>query len=415
MACSGPGAARCVVEAGAPGGPGARDPFDDDDDDNDDDDGDDVSNGILPDTRHPWFWSKKSSETEAKSPLEKQVTDTREARQQIMNKLTSRFQAPALFADEVKGADKSADPGLYGGGPGAGAAYTRTGASLVREHIARHVDPDPRSRVRWERKMVIRAVRRGTDPFSREPRAARIARTERQYTSKSPWLATSTKKLVHLARQIQGKTLEEALAQMRFSKKKYAQEVKYQLELARDMAIVERGMGLGAAKKDEAKEGGDEKAGEKKVIEIQDKHGRWIKIDDPTRMYVAEAWVNRGPLRGLLAEYRARGATNFLRLPSAGISIVLKEEKTRIREAAEREARKLRRGPWVHLPDRPVSAQRQWYSCHTAGRPRYQKSLHSYPPQHRTPTSDDSRMSRDETRPAELNCRGPRLDPGTQP
>jgi hypothetical protein len=45
-----------------------------------------------------------------------------------------------------------------------------------------------------------------------------------------------------------------------------------------------------------------------------------------------------------------------------GITVILKEEKTRIREAAEREAKKLRQGPWVHLPDRPVTGQRQWYS-----------------------------------------------------
>lgn len=258
-----------------------------------------------------------------------------------MSKLTSRFQAPAMFADEVKGTDKNEDQGPYGGA-GLGGAYTRAGASLVREHMARHADPDPRSRVRWERKMLIRAVQRGTNPWSREPREARIARTERQYTSRSPWLPTSTKKLVHLARQIQGKTLEEALVQMRFSKKKYAQEVKYQLELARDFAIVERGMGLGSVQKKEKEQEGEGKAqqesgendnnnnnaisssssssghgGNGKVIEIQDKNGRWIKIDDPTRMYVAEAWVNRGPVRGILPDYRARGRVNPLRLPSA--------------------------------------------------------------------------------------------------
>ncbi|KAL2178420.1 mitochondrial 54S ribosomal protein uL22m [Thermothelomyces heterothallicus CBS 202.75] len=318
--------------------------------------------------RNQWFWSKKSSSEPqgGGSALEKQVTGTRESRNKLISALTSRIQAPALFADEVKGTDKYVPTGPYSGS-GGGAAHTRVGASLVREHMARHADPDPRSRVRWERKMVIRSLQRGTNPFSREPRAARIARTERQLTSKSPWLATSTKKLVHLARQIQGKTLEDALVQMRFSKKKYAQEVKYQLELARDIAIVERGMGLGSAKK--AQEGGDNNNNNNnnnnnggKVIEIQDKNGKWIKIDDPTRMYVAEAWVNRGPLRGTLPEFRARGRVNFQRLPSASISIVLKEEKTRIREAAEREARKLRQGPWVHLPDRPVSAQRQWYS-----------------------------------------------------
>ena len=48
--------------------------------------------------------------------------------------------------------------------------------------------------------------------------------------------------------------------------------------------------------------------------------------------------------------------------PNTGISVVLKEEKTRIREHKEREAKKLRQGPWVHLPDRPITAQRPYYS-----------------------------------------------------
>jgi hypothetical protein len=45
-----------------------------------------------------------------------------------------------------------------------------------------------------------------------------------------------------------------------------------------------------------------------------------------------------------------------------GIAIRVKEEKTRIREAAEREAKRLRQDPWVHLPDRPINGQQQWYS-----------------------------------------------------
>lgn len=190
----------------------------------------------------------------------------------------------------------------------------------MREHLARAVDPDPRSRVRWERKMVIRQVQRGTDPFSREPRAARIARTERQMTTKSPFLATSTKKLVKLAHQIQGKTVAEALVQMRFSKKKMAQEVRYQLELARDLAVAERGMGLGAKRALAAEgEGEGEASGIQangETVEIQTKDGKWVKIDDPTRMYVAEAWVNRGPWRGKVPDYRARGRVNIKHRPT---------------------------------------------------------------------------------------------------
>ncbi len=67
--------------------------------------------------------------------------------------------------------------------------------------------PDPRSRVRWGARWSSAAVQQGTDPFSRESKAAKIKRTERELLSKSPFLATSVKKLVMLARQIQGKTL----------------------------------------------------------------------------------------------------------------------------------------------------------------------------------------------------------------
>jgi hypothetical protein len=45
-----------------------------------------------------------------------------------------------------------------------------------------------------------------------------------------------------------------------------------------------------------------------------------------------------------------------------GINFVLKEEKTRIREHQEREAKAYRKGPWIPHPDRPVTAQRQHYS-----------------------------------------------------
>ncbi|KAK3291499.1 ribosomal protein L22/L17 [Chaetomium fimeti] len=309
-----------------------------------------------------WFWSRdKKTEAQAPaSPIEKQVSGTQAARQQLLKALNNKpLEGPAIFEDELKEtADKTGtETEEYE------SRRTKTGLSLAREHLSRATDPDPRARVRWERKMVIRQLQRGTDPFSREPRAARIARTEREQTTRSPFMATSTKKLVHLARQIQGKTVSEALVQMRFSKKKYAQEVRYHLEEARDLALVQRGMGLGSAKKKaDGSSGGSGGGGSDKPVEIQTKDGKWIKVDDPTRMYVAEAWVNRGPWRGKIPEYRARGRMNIRKLPSAGISVVLKEEKTRIREAAEREAKKLRHGPWVHLPNRPVTAQRQWYS-----------------------------------------------------
>lgn len=44
------------------------------------------------------------------------------------------------------------------------------------------------------------------------------------------------------------------------------------------------------------------------------------------------------------------------------INMVLKEEKTRIRQHEERVAKEAKKAPWVHLPNRPVTAQRQYYS-----------------------------------------------------
>lgn len=43
-----------------------------------------------------------------------------------------------------------------------------------------------------------------------------------------------------------------------------------------------------------------------------------------------------------------------------GISVVLKEEATRIRQATDREAKRLKEKVWVPLPDRPITAQRQY-------------------------------------------------------
>ncbi|TDZ29010.1 hypothetical protein C8035_v007085 [Colletotrichum spinosum] len=142
----------------------------------------------------------------------------------------------------------------------------------TQETTSFRLDPDPRSRIRWERKKVIQMVRRN----GRVSRSERIAQTEKQITHKSPFLETSVKKLVHLARQIQGKTLDDAILQMTYSKKKMASEVKYQLEEARDLAVVTRGMGLG-------------KAGERssdstslQAIKIRTKDGNTLTVDDPT-------------------------------------------------------------------------------------------------------------------------------------
>lgn len=45
-----------------------------------------------------------------------------------------------------------------------------------------------------------------------------------------------------------------------------------------------------------------------------------------------------------------------------GITVVLKEEKTRIRLYEEREEKLRNRKVWTQLPNRPITAQRQYYS-----------------------------------------------------
>jgi ribosomal protein L22 len=157
------------------------------------------------------------------------------------------------------------------------------------DSMAAALDPDPEARKRWERKMVIREiVKRG-----RLTRAQMLKRQERELLSRSHDFKTSVKKLVPLAKQITGKTVEEAIVQMRFSKKKVARDVKEHLEYAKNEAIVRRGMGLGG-KKDFT------------PLKIQTKDGKRVKVEDPTKLYVAQAWCGKG--RYLESpDYRARG------------------------------------------------------------------------------------------------------------
>ena len=169
--------------------------------------------------------------------------------------------------------------------------------------MAAALNPRPRVRQRWLRKMVIRNVRgRG-----RLNKTEKILRTERSHLSKSPLIKASVKKLYPLARQIAGKPLTEAMVQMRFSKKKAARDVLRHLEIARDEAVVAKGMGLGAV--------GEEKAEDKeKAVVIEDKKGKKRMVKDLSQMYIDEAWVGRGKYEKDL-DYRARGAGYFMNLP----------------------------------------------------------------------------------------------------
>ncbi|KAH0556859.1 hypothetical protein GP486_005353, partial [Trichoglossum hirsutum] len=161
------------------------------------------------------------------------------------------------------------------------------------------LDPQPEQRRRWERKMVIRLVRsRG-----RLSKTAQLKRTEREMLSKSHFFKTSIKKLGPLARQIAGKTVDDAIVQMRFSKKKAAKDVLEHLEHARNEAIVRRGMGLGSVN---GTKGGP--------VQIRLKDGKKKAISDQTQVYIDQAWVGRGSY-GKEPDYRARGQVYMLRPP----------------------------------------------------------------------------------------------------
>ena len=184
--------------------------------------------------------------------------------------------------------------------------------------MAMALDPTPRARRRWERKILIRSIR----TRFRLSKTTRILRTERSSLTKSPMYRTSIKKLGPLARQIAGKTVDDAIIQMRFSKKKVAADVLKHLEYARDEAIVKRGMGLGGVKK--APEVRDEDEGkeveEQKEIVIRDKKGKKRTIKDKTQIYVDQAWVGRGTYSSE-PDYRARGQVYEMRPPTTSMCL----------------------------------------------------------------------------------------------
>lgn len=226
-------------------------------------------------------------------------------------------------------------------------------------HMAQALNPRPAARARWQRRMVIRHIRHG----GRLNKEMTIARTERNHLLRSHFFKTSMKKLAPLARQIAGKSIDEAILQMRFSKKKVAQEVRQHLIQARNEAIVMKGMGLGPGTT-EQNTSLHQDPSETRPLPHQTPAKTYKKGLTPneTDIYVAEAWTNRGPY-GSEPDYRAQGRVYEKRPPHTGISVLLKEEKTRMRQTAEKEARALRKRMekkmWVHLPDRKITTQRQ--------------------------------------------------------
>jgi ribosomal protein L22 len=193
-----------------------------------------------------------------------------------------------------------------------------------------NLDPDPRARMRLQRKLVIKGVKR----HGRMTKAQNIARTERQSVYKSHALPTSTKKMQKVINQIAGKTVSEALTQLRFSPKRIARDVAKGLEIAQNEAILARGMGFGNGR--HALERWEEQRGQgtanvltgsdatarslqprrrprrvpTTTIELKDGSKKMVK--DPSEIYIDQAWVGKGEM-WKSPEFRARGAVNMLR------------------------------------------------------------------------------------------------------
>lgn len=299
---------------------------------------------------------------------EKQKADEEAAMKQ--SQVLGSLAPNSLFADEVSVARKK--------------ATTTTTTTETEDEIedslfsdrnpsnmAVALNPRPNARARWQRRMVIRDIRhRG-----RLTKAMQIARTERSHLSRSHFFKTSMKKLAPLARQIAGKSIDEAITQMRFSNKKAAIDVRQHLITARNEAIVARGMGLpvagsGSATASTAAEDPSitpplptqrANRGLKHVIKVGEDTASKV-VQNQTDIYIAEAWTNRGPY-GQEADYRAKGRINMMRPPYTGLSVLLKEEKTRTREKGEKEAKAIRKrmgkNMWTQLPDRPIVRQSQ--------------------------------------------------------
>lgn len=214
-----------------------------------------------------------------------------------------------IFSDEIEQSRQSGAQRSTTDGSGTGIEQGAPEVFKTKDNTALVLDPDPRSRIRWERRKVIQMVRNKGQPLTRDER---IRMTERELTHKSPVLTTSTKKLVMLSRQIAGKPVEDAINQMRWSKKKYARHVLDALEEARDLAIASRGMGLGKVN--------GELFREPKKIKSRD--GKWMLIEDPTSMYVAQSWVGRNPIIGRRVNYMGRGRMSYMKHPSARKSML---------------------------------------------------------------------------------------------
>ncbi|KAJ6782661.1 hypothetical protein PWT90_00214 [Aphanocladium album] len=303
-----------------------------------------VTTGTALQKRNKWSlfngWGSKSDKRESTGGLD---LDDPKQRQKFLDRNMNAKTENNIFQDEIETATAAEEKAAQSGAQGSAPREQKT-----RENTAMVVDPDPLGRMRWQRRKIIQMVRNN----GRLTREQKLMRTERQLLHKSPLIATSVKKLMMLSRQISGKSVDDAITQMTWSKKKMAAEVKYYLEEARDLAIAQRGMGLGQVN-------GELYDSPKK---IQTREGKWVEVTDPSRMYIAQSWVGRGQWRGRSLDYKGRGRTGIIHHPATSLTVLLKEERTRVREHEEREAKKASKGPWIHLPNRRVHGQRPYYS-----------------------------------------------------
>ncbi|KAH0613777.1 uncharacterized protein H6S33_005663 [Morchella sextelata] len=180
------------------------------------------------------------------------------------------------------------------------------------------IDPE-RHKWTWPKRADAREHRRR----GRLSKKEQIMQTEKELLAKSHMFKTSLKKLGPIARQIAGKSLDHAITQMKFSPKKAARDVLGHLKQAKNEAILHRRM-------------------------------------DPGQTYIEQAWVGRGPFE-FASSHRAKGRIDRLRLPYTSLTVVLKEEKTRIRIMKEKEEKYMRKKPWVQLPSRAIYGQTQYY------------------------------------------------------
>ncbi|RMZ81304.1 hypothetical protein DV737_g2598, partial [Chaetothyriales sp. CBS 132003] len=309
------------------------------------------SDPLGPKPDHLRLSAQKRAELTARRERESLQRQEEKARENV--KLGS-LSSSSVFGDEML-VEADAHPSNE-----AGSTAPQTLASRNYDNMSRVLNPRPNARARWQRNMLIRHVRRG----GRLTKEMVIARTERRHLVKSHWFKTSMKKLAPLCRQIAGKSIDEAILQMRFSKKAAAQDVLQHLIQARNEAIAVKGMGLGSSHTlpppgPVVLDPSITPAGQNQRANKTSKDG----CKQETDIYIAEAWINRGPY-GKRPDYRARGRVYIMRPPHTGMTVLLKEEKTRTREQRDKEEKAIRKrlgkNMWTQLPDRPVTNQSQY-------------------------------------------------------